>query len=145
MARNSSIQEDNKSLVQASFDNWRSGTGSPFDLLAPDAEWTIVGSSPLSETYRSKSEFLDNVIYPFNARMATPLVPSVRGIYADGDMVIILFDGAATATDGVPYRNAYTWYFQIRGTKIVNAIEFFDTRDFEKFWMRVNPKHSSRE
>ena len=104
MAQDSSIQEHNKSLVQASFDNWRSGTGSPFDLLAPHVEWTIVGSSPLSETYRSKNEFLDKVIHPFNARMETPLVPSVRGIYADGDMVIILFDGAATAMDGVPYR-----------------------------------------
>jgi ketosteroid isomerase-like protein len=145
MAQDSSIQERNKALVQASFDNWRSGTGGPFDLLAPNAAWTIVGSSPVSATYCSTREFLDKVLHPFNARMATPLVPSVRGIYADGDMVIILFDGAATATDGVPYRNTYTWYFQIRGTKIVNAIEFFDTRDFEEFWMRVKPQHSSRE
>jgi uncharacterized protein len=139
MAQDSSIQEHNKSLVQASFENWRSGTGSPFDLLAPNAEWTIVGSSPLSETYRSKNEFLDKVIRPFNARMATPLVPSVRGIYADGDMVIIFFEGAATATDGVPYRNTYTWYFQIRGTKVVKATAFFDTRVFDDFWMRVKP------
>jgi uncharacterized protein len=139
MAEDSSIQERNKALVQASFDNWRSGTGSPFDLLAPDAEWTIVGSSPLSATYCSKREFLDSVIHPFNARMATPLVPSVRGIYADGDMVIILFDGAATAADGVPYRNTYTWYFQVREAKVVNAIAFFDTRDFDDFWTRVKP------
>ena len=139
MSRDSSIQERNKALVQASFDNWRSGTGSPFDLLAPNAVWTIVGSSPLSATYCGKREFLDNVIHPFNARMATPLVPSVRGIYADGDMVIILFDGAAIATDGVPYRNTYTWYFQIRETKVVNAIAFFDTRDFDDFWTRVKP------
>jgi ketosteroid isomerase-like protein len=143
MAEDSSIQERNKALVQASFDNWRSGTGSPFDLLAPDAEWTIVGSSPLSATYCSKREFLDSVIHPFNARMATPLVPSVRGIYADGDMVIILFDGAATATDDVPYRNTYTWYFQIRETKVVNAIAFFDTRDFDDLWMRVKPTRTS--
>jgi len=145
MAQNSTIQERNKALVQASFDNWSNGTGGPFDLLAPNAEWTIVGSSPVSATYRSTRDFLDKVLHPFNARMATPLVPSVRGICADGDMVIILFDGAATATDGVPYRNTYTWYFQIRGMTIVNAIEFFDTKDFEKFWTRVNPQHSSRE
>jgi ketosteroid isomerase-like protein len=90
MAQDSSIQERNKALVQASFDNWRRGTGSPFDLLAPNAEWTIVGSSPLSATYCCNREFLDNVIHPFNARMATPLVPAVRGIYADGDMVITI-------------------------------------------------------
>jgi uncharacterized protein len=101
-------EDGNKAIVQASFDRWKSGTGGPFELLAPDAEWTIVGSSPLAKTYHSKKEFLDAVINPFNARMATPLIPTVRGIYADGDMVIILFDAEATVRDGKPYHNTYT-------------------------------------
>jgi ketosteroid isomerase-like protein len=110
------------------------------ELLAPEAEWTIVGSSPLSKTYHSRKEFLDEVIDPFNARMAKPLVPTVRGMYADGDTVITLFDAAATARDGQPYRNTYTWYFQMKGSKVVKAIAFFDTRDFDEFWTRVSPK-----
>ena len=69
VARDYTKEDSNKALVQASFDRWKSGTGGPFELLAPDAEWTIVGSSPLSKTYRSKKEFLDSVISPFNARM----------------------------------------------------------------------------
>ncbi len=97
MAQPSALQLQNKAIVQASFERWANGTGGPFELLAPDAEWTIVGSSPLSKTYRSKQQFLDEVIGPFNARMAAPLVPTIRGLYADGDMVIILFDAAATA------------------------------------------------
>src|SRR5580698_7915292 len=96
---------ENKALVQAGFDRWRAGTGSPFELLVAEADWTIVGSSPLSKTYPTRQAFLDEVIQPFNARMATPLVPIVRGIYADGDMVITLFDAAATTNDGQPYRN----------------------------------------
>jgi uncharacterized protein len=71
--------------------------------------------------------------------MMKPLVPTVRGIFADGDMVIILFDAAAIANDGVPYRNTYTWYFQMKDGKIVKAIAFFDTRDFDDFWKRVSP------
>jgi len=130
---------ENKALVQASFERWKNGTGGPFELLAPDAEWTIVGSSPLSKTYHSKQEFIDQVIGPFNARMAKPLVPTVRGIYSDGDMVIIFFDGAATAKDGVPYHNTYTWYFQMKDSKVINAIAFFDTREFDEFWNRVSP------
>jgi uncharacterized protein len=86
----------------------KSGTGGPFELLAADAEWTIVGSSPLPKTYRSKKEFLDTVINPFNARIATPLVPTVRGISGDGDMVIVLFDAEARVRDGKPYRNTYS-------------------------------------
>jgi uncharacterized protein len=129
---------ENKALVQAGFDRWRAGAGSPFELLLPEADWTIVGSSPLSKTY-TRQAFLEQVIQPFNARMATPLVPTVRGIYADGDTVITLFDAAATAKDGLPYRNTYTWYFRMKNGKVFSAIAFFDTREFDEFWNRVSP------
>ena len=139
MAQASASQPDNKALVQASFERWESGTGGPFELLAPDAEWTIVGSSPLSKTYHSRQEFIDKVIGPFNARMAKPLVPTIRGLYADGDTVIIFFDAAATAKDGVPYHNTYTWYFQMKAGQVTKATAFFDTREFDEFWSRVSP------
>src|ERR1700733_7737086 len=96
MARDFTKEDSNKSLVQASFDRWKTQSGGPFELLDSDVEWTIVGSSPLAKTYKSMKEFIDQVIDPFNARMSTPLVPTIRGIYADGDMVIILFDAEAT-------------------------------------------------
>jgi len=132
-------EDDNRAAVRASFDRWSAGTGSPFELLAADSEWTIVGSSPLSKTYH-RQDFLDEVIHPFNARLATPLKPNVRGIYADGDMVIILFDAAATARDGAPYRNTYTWYFEMKDRRVARATAFFDTREFDDFWRRVAPK-----
>src|SRR5262249_55466781 len=69
------VQARNKQAVRAAFDRWRDGTGSVFDLLAPDARWTIVGNSPVSRTYASRQEFLDAVITPFNARMSRRLVP----------------------------------------------------------------------
>jgi uncharacterized protein len=140
MARDFTKEESNKALVQTSFDRWKNATGGPFELLAPDAEWTIIGSSPLSKTYHSKQTFLDEVINPFNARMSTPLVPTVRGIYADGDMVIILFDAEATVRDGRPYHNTYTWYFQMEDAQVVKVIALFDTRDFDEFWNRVSPE-----
>src|ERR1700733_8603258 len=129
MEQASAPQLGNKALVQASFERWKNGTGGPFELLSPDAEWTIVGSSPLSKTYQGKQEFIDQVIGPFNARMAKPLVPTIRGIYAAGDMVIIFFDAVATAKDGIPYSNTYTWYFQMKALQVIKAIAFFDTRE----------------
>jgi uncharacterized protein len=140
MARDFNKEDGNKAIVHASFERWKNGTGGPFELLAADAEWTIVGSSPLAKTYRSKQEFINAVINPFNARMSKPLVPNVRGIFADGDMVITLFDGEATVRDGKPYRNTYTWYFQMKDAKVIKAIAFFDNRDFDEFWNRVSPK-----
>ena len=141
MANEMTAPSSNKAQVAASFERWRNGTGSPFELLAPEAEWTIVGSSPLSKTYASRQDFIDQVIVPFNARMKSPLVPSVRGIYADGDMVITFFDAETTAKDGVPYRNTYTWYFQMKEGQVIKATAFFDTRDFDAPWSRVSPSH----
>jgi ketosteroid isomerase-like protein len=46
-------------------------------------------------------------------------------------------DGEATARDGRPYRNTYTWYMQLRYGKIVDVIAFFDTIEFTDFWKRV--------
>jgi uncharacterized protein len=134
-----SVEAQNKELVQAGFDKWRDGTGSVFEFLAPDAKWTIVGNCPVSRTYQNRQEFLDQVITPFNARLSSRLVPAVRGIYADGDMVVVFFDGKGTARDGKPYENTYSWYLQMTNGQIVNVVAFFDTIEFTDFWTRVSP------
>jgi uncharacterized protein len=99
----------------------------------PDAEWTIVGTSPLSKTYHPIQLFLDEVIHPFNARLRTPLVPTVREIFADGDTVITLFDAAPRRRMGC-HTDTYTGYFWMKDGKVTKAIAFFDTRDFDEFW-----------
>jgi ketosteroid isomerase-like protein len=68
------------------------------------------------------------------------LEPTVRGIYADGDMVIALFDAEGTARDGRSYKNTYTWYLQMRDGQIVNVVAFFDTIVLTDFWTRINPE-----
>ena len=140
LATDKNIETQNKEKIAAAFDAWRNGSGSPFDLLAPDAKWTIVGNAPVSRTYNSKQEFMDAVIKPFNARMSSRLVPTVRRIYADDDTVIALFDAEGTARDGKPYQNTYTWYMKMNDGVIVDAIAFFDTIEFTDFWSRVKPE-----
>ena len=43
------------------------------------------------------------------------------------------------AKDGQPYRNTYTWYFQMRDGVVFKAVAFFDVREFDDFWNRVSP------
>lgn len=133
------VEEKNRRAVEAGFDKWRRNMGNFFDLLASDAKWTIVGLSTASGTYQSRRDFLDRVIIPFNARLSTPLVPTVRAIYTDGDMVIVLWDGAAMAKDGKSYENTYSWYLKMRDGKIVSATAFFDSIAFNDLWKRVRP------
>ena len=91
-----------QALVRQSFEAWVQGNGSPFELLADDASWTIEGNSVASKTYQGRETFLREVIGPFNARMSVGLKPTIREVCADGDIVIIFFDAKGTARDGQP-------------------------------------------
>ncbi|GGJ43849.1 ketosteroid isomerase [Neoroseomonas lacus] len=128
-----------RALVQAKFDAWRAGEGSPFDLLTDDASWTIVGLSDVSGTYPTRQAFLTKVIGPFNARMREGLRPRIRSLHADGDTVVIFFDAAGVAKDGMPYANTYAWFFELRDGQVVRASAFFDSLAFNELWRRVQP------
>ena len=133
------IETRNKATIERSFNAWRDGTGGPYDLLADNATWTIVGRSAASKTYESREAFMREVIRPFNARMSAPLRPEIRNLYADGDTVIVFFDARGTARDGKPYANTYAWFLTMRDDKVVKAFAFFDSVEFNEFWTRVTP------
>jgi ketosteroid isomerase-like protein len=133
------LQARNKTAIERSFTAWADGTGSPFDLLAENASWTIVGHSIVSKRYENREAFMREVIRPFNARMSVALRPSVRRVYADGDTVIVFFDAYGTARDGQPYSNTYAWFLTMQDERIVEAFAFFDSVEFNDFWARVTP------
>ena len=134
-----SIESRNKAIVKASFEAWASGAGSPYDLLADDASWRIVGHSVASKTYPSKEAFLREVIRPFNARMSGGLKSTIQDVCAEGDTVIVFFDASGTARDGKPYANTYAWFLGLENGKVVKASAFFDSIVFNDFWQRVEP------
>lgn len=136
---NQEFETRNKALIEAKFEAWASGTGSPYELLADDAAWTITGKSLASKTYRSREAFMSEVIRPFNARMSVGLKPTIRNIYSEGDTVIVFFDARGTARDGVAYENTYAWFLTIREGKVTKASAFFDSIAFNELWTRVQP------
>ncbi len=111
--------ETNKKKVQKAFDKWANGTGNFFDLLSENVVWTIPGTSPISKTYTGRKEFMDEVIVPLNDRLTKRIVPKLKGLYADGDMVIALWDGKAMARDGVAYNNTYSWFMRMKEEKLL--------------------------
>ena len=135
----SSEEESNRALISRSFDAWRDGTGSPYDLLAEDVNWTITGNSVASRSYPSREAFMSEVIRPFNARMQTRLVPVMRRLYTEGDTVIAFFDASGTTRDGKTYANTYAWFLEMSEGRSVRAHAFFDSIAFDDFWRRVTP------
>lgn len=139
-----SREAGNRRIVADSFAAWRDGKGGPYDLLADDASWTIVGHSDAAKNYPSREAFLSEVIRPFNARMREPLRPTVRNLYADGDTVIVFFDAAGVAADGKRYANTYAWFLELREERITRAHAFFDSLAFNDLWRRVPPSGTEK-
>jgi hypothetical protein len=46
--------KQNRAIIARGLQAWADGTGSPYDLLAPDVSWTITGNSKGSRTYPTK-------------------------------------------------------------------------------------------
>ena len=136
----SATTEANRARVEAVFAAWTAGSGYFTDLLAEDVSWTIEGKSLAAGDYESKQEFIEQVLTPFGKRFEKPFRPAtVRGIYADGDTVVVLWDGEGVALDGSPYRNTYAWFLSFSGDKVTRAVAFYDSIAFDELWRRVQP------
>ncbi len=131
-------EAQNKRLIQQAFEQWASGNGNFFDLLTDDVQWTITGSSPLSKTYVGKQQFINETVTPLTSRLATPIVPKIREVYADGDDVIALWDGTATAKDDQPYRNTYCWIMTLKNGRITHVVAFLDLIEYTDVLNRIS-------
>ena len=120
-------EEQNTVLTRAAFEAWRAGTGTVFDLLDPQAVWTVAGHSPVSGTYRSKQVFMDRAVAPITARLTTRITPDVKHVMAQDDAVVVLWDGTATTVEGGTYRNSYAWHMVFDQGRIVRVTAFLDT------------------
>jgi uncharacterized protein len=135
--------ESNRGIIRQAFDAWRQGAGPITDVFAPDMVWRIEGHSAASKEYTSRQQFVDEVLASFAARftVSEPFRPAtIRGIYADDDTVIVVWDGRGTANDGQPYENSYAWIMKLADGKVVDGTAFYDSISFNDLWARVRPR-----
>jgi ketosteroid isomerase-like protein len=135
--------EANRDIVRRAFAAWQAGTAPITDLFAPDMVWRIEGHSLASREYRDRQQFVDEVLAPFGARFSAtePFRPTtIRSVHADGDTVVVLWDGRGVATDDQPYENSYAWFLRLRDGLVVDGIAFFDSISFNDLWTRVPPR-----
>ncbi|MCE8037421.1 nuclear transport factor 2 family protein [Halomonas sp. MCCC 1A11062] len=122
----------NEAIIRQAFENWQQGRGNFFDLLSEDAKWTIVGSSPISGTYRSRQELIEHSVIPINDRLSSSITPHVRHIIAEGSIVVVFWDGSATTLDGNRYDNNYAWHMIMEDGEIKEVTAFLDTWQLTK-------------
>ena len=136
------MEQDNRSTVRTAFEAWQAGTAPITDLFAPGMTWRIEGHSAASREYRDREEFVTEVLAPFGARFADgePFRPArIRSVIADGDTVVVVWDGRGVANDGRVYENSYAWIMRLAGGEVVDGTAFYDSISFDDLWNRVQP------
>ena len=130
----------NETIVRDAFQRWAAGENVFQRLLAPDIVWTIPGSGPVAGNYHGITDFIERASVPLVSRLATPLVPQVRHIWAVGDRVIVRFDATATTTGGHPYRNQFAWLFRMKDGKVAEAEAFLDLAAYQQIVDNNQPR-----
>ena len=126
---------ENKKLIQDVFDAWAGGDGMAFfNTLAEDVQWTVIGTSPVSRTYTSRQAFVDGAAKPLTAKLAGPIQPTVVNIIAEGDNVVLQWEGKATTKAGKPYNNSYCWVMRIADGKVREGTAYIDTELVADLW-----------
>lgn len=139
-ARDISVEKRNKAIVQAAFAKWRAGGNVFAELLAPDIVWTIHGSGPVAGTYHGLEDFTRRASAPLVSRLNGPVMPEVRSIWADGDVVIVRFAGSATTTSGAPYRNQFVWILRMNAGRAFEAEAFLDLAAYQQVIENNEPR-----
>ncbi|EIH1038096.1 nuclear transport factor 2 family protein [Escherichia coli] len=133
-----SATEHNRNIVETAFNKWKeTGTGFFGEVLSPNVIWTIKGSGPSAGTFNGRDIFVERALRPFASRMSTEVRPNSVRVWADGDYVIVNFDGEGVAGDGIPYRNSYVWIIRMRDGKAVEVDAFLDLTLYDEVLRRV--------
>ncbi|MEG5265548.1 nuclear transport factor 2 family protein [Pseudomonas sp. JDS28PS106] len=137
-ASQADTEATNRQIVTQAFDRWAAG-GSTFftDVLAPDVSWTIKGSGPSAGVFEGRERFIEQAVRPFVSRLSSPVRPVSRQLWADGDHVVIHWDGVAVARDGQAYNNSYAWIFRMQDGKAVEVTAFLDLAPYDDVLRRV--------
>ena len=132
--------ESNRQTIRDAFEAWQAGTAPITDVFAPDMVWRIEGHSVASKEYAEPRRVRRRGPRPFAARFSAgerfrPV--RIRSVSADGDTVIVVWDGRGVANDGEPYENSYAWIMRMRDAKVVDGTAFYDSISFNALWERV--------
>ena len=129
-------ESQNKTLIRQALAASAAGNANAFfDLLADDVRWTVIGSTRISCTFTSKREFLEGAVLPLMGQLATPIKPSIVDVIAEGDKVVVQWDGSATAKSGKPYNQRYCWVMRIADGRVREGVAYLDTELVSQLWL----------
>ena len=86
----------------------------------------MTGTTAWSGNYVGKAE-VQRMLGTLRQQWATQYKSTPSRIFADGDYVIVETRGDVVTKRGKPYNNTYCFVIRMRGDKMVELTEYFDT------------------
>jgi len=122
-------EAENKRIVQEFWDAFASGNSEKaFSLMADDFVWSVIGTTPLSGTYRGKQQvqekFLAKVFEVVDAEAGVGL--EIEELIAEGEKVVMRAKGSMKGRYG-PYNNSYCHVMTVRDNLLRATVEYVDT------------------
>lgn len=119
---------ENKALLRQAFAELAKGDGSVLlEALADDVQWTIIGTTSLSQTFNGKQAVIDKLLVPFSNALEGHIHITPDNIIGEGDYIVVQGRGEAITKIGIPYNNTYCWVYRFAHGKIVALTEYLDT------------------
>ena len=125
---------ENKELILDAFNSRIRGDGSVIDFFDDNVTWTVIGSTPVSRTYKSKREFFDGAVRPLTEKLTGAIRPTLRDVTAENDRVVLEWQGRTTGKNGQPYDQTYCWVMKMQGGKVIEGIAYLDTELISNLW-----------
>ncbi|HEY4017159.1 MAG TPA: nuclear transport factor 2 family protein [Pseudonocardiaceae bacterium] len=119
---------DNKRVLEQIYVGISSGNLEPLLAhLADDVVWTIIGSTPLSGTFRGKQDVIEHLLRPLGAALDGHVRFTFDRFIAEGEYVVMLARGHGTAKSGRPYNNTYCIVCRFVDGKVREITDYVDT------------------
>ncbi|MFT4561797.1 MAG: ketosteroid isomerase-like protein [Gammaproteobacteria bacterium] len=120
--------EENKTLLKNMFAEFAKGNGDALvDAMHDDIEWTLTGTTSISNVYKGKKSVLEDFLGPVTAAVDGHMHITPENFIADGDYIALQGHGEARMKNGAEYNNTYCWVYKFKDGKIISVVEYLDT------------------
>jgi ketosteroid isomerase-like protein len=120
------MNETNKSVVLKFIEAMGAcDTQNAAPCLAPDAFTQAMGYGKFAGIRQYPT--IVGTIAALKLLLPTGLRPDVKSVTAEGDSVVVEWEGDATTSDGKAYKNQYCMVFRLKDGKIKQVNEYFCT------------------
>ena len=120
--------QSNVEILKNMFAELANGNTEAFlSVLDDDIEWTLIGTTSISNTYRGKQSVIEDFLGPVMDKIDGHIHITPENFIADGDFVALQGHGKAATKAGGRYDNTYCWVYRFNDGKIASVTEYLDT------------------